>query len=147
MNRMKKLAVGLTAAVMMVGGAMTAMAANQAGTYFYLLRGGSYAAAPMGQDCVKNYTVSGKKVTLNLQKAEYTVGDQTYTGSISNAYIDKNGNGIYDSGDAILFEKGKTNKIVYSKNANSDGYTNFSITVDIPSYATKTFSVYVPDLN
>jgi|GEM_PF-3907601 hypothetical protein len=148
MKSMKKVAVGFTAAVMMVGGAMTAFAGTSS-TYFYLLRNGSYTAAPMGQDCVSDFTVSGNKVTLNLQEAEYVSNGQTYTGEITNAFIDKNNNNVYDKGvDTSLFVKGrKVNQIVYDKNPDAAGFTNFHITVDIPSFATKTFSVYAPDLN
>lgn len=127
---------------------MTAMA-NTTGTYFYLLKNGNYLAAPMGQTCVSDYTVSGSKVTLNLQEAEYVSNGQTYTGKITNAFIDNNENGVYDKGvDTSLFVKGRqVDQIKYNKDPDVAGYTNFSITVDIPSYATKTFSVYVPDLN
>lgn len=148
MISMKKAAVGLTAAVMMAGGAMTALAGT-ASTYFYLQRNGSYMAAPMGQDCVSDYTVSGNKVTLNLQEAEYVSNGQTFTGKITNAFIDNNNNNVYDKGvDTSLFIKGrKVNQIKFDKAPDAAGFTNFHITVDIPSFATKTFSVYVPDLN
>lgn len=147
MKILKRVAAGLTAAVMMAGGAMTAMA-NTTGTYFYLLRDGVYTPAPMGQNCVSGYTVSGNRVTLNLQEAKYENNGQTYTGKISNAFIDQNANGVYDKNvDTKLFVKGrKGDQIKYNKDPDAYGYTNFSITVDITSYATKTFRVYIPDL-
>lgn len=148
MRNLKRVAVGLTAAVMMVGGAMTAMA-NTTDTYFYLLRNGVYAPAPMGQDCVLDYNVSGDEVTLNLQDAEYESNGQVHTGRISNAFIDNNENGVFDEdSDTVLFvEDEDVDQIIYNKDPNAAGYTNFTITVDVDSAITKTFSVYVPDLN
>ncbi|MFR3729812.1 hypothetical protein [Lacrimispora sp.] len=148
MRNLKRIAVGLTAAVMMAGGAMTAMA-NTADAYFYLLKGGNYVAAPMGQDCVGSYDVSGDEVTLNLQEAKYVSNGQTYTGNIVKAFIDDNGNGVFDEDSELdLFREGENgNQIVYNKDPDAAGYTNFTITIDVDSAMTKTFSVYIPDLN
>lgn len=90
MKTLKRFAAVAMAGAMMAGSAMTAMAAT-VDDYFYVL-----GAAPMGQDCVEDKEVDGNRVTLFLQEATYNMGGTTYTGSITDAFIDSNGNGTHD---------------------------------------------------
>lgn len=148
MNKlMKKVAAVGLAGAMMVGGAMTALAA---GTYFYVYENGTFGAARMGQDCVASVEVEGDDVTLNLQDAEYG----SYKGRITSAFVDENGNGAFDDGETDLFDA-DLNAIVYDQDALAvvvDGteYANFCIQVTIvdnsnaPVYTHNAQSVYVP---
>lgn len=146
----KKFAVTMATAAMVAASAMTAMAATT--TYFYVYENGTFQAARMGQDCVKSVSVNDSEVTMALQAGEYTLGTTTFTGKITNAWIDQNENGVYDDDDEQIFSD---NVITYDQSdlaVNVDGtdYANFYIQVSIYNGSSetplmvKTQNTYVP---
>lgn len=147
---LKKFAVTMATAAMVAASAMTAMAATN---YFYVYENGTFGLARMGQDCVESVEVDGDKVTMQLQAGEYTLGTTTYTGKITNAWIDQDGDGVYDEdNDEQIFD---TDVITYDQSdlaTDVDGtdYANFYIQVSIYNgnaskpVMVKTQNTYVP---
>lgn len=128
---------------MVAASAMTAMAATN---YFYVYENGTFQAARMGQDCVESVEVDGDEVTMYLQEGSYG----TFTGSITDAWIDSNGNGKKDAGEISLYVKGD-NAIIYNQKElkttiNGNDYAEFNIEVSISGSMTmtKTQHTYVP---
>lgn len=146
----KKFAVSMATAAMVAASAMTAMAATT--TYFYVYENGTFQAARMGQDCVESVSVDGSEVTMELQAGEYTLGTTTFTGKITDAWIDRNENGVYDSGDEQIFSD---DVITYDQSdlavaVDGTDYANFYIQVSIYNGSSetplmvKTQNTYVP---
>lgn len=146
----KKFTVTMATAAMVAASAMTAMAATS--TYFYVYENGTFQAARMGQDCVKSVSVDDNEVTMKLQSGEYTLGTTTFTGKITNAWIDQNENGVYDSGDEEIFSD---DVITYDQSdlavaVDGTDYANFYIQVSIYNGSSetplmvKTQNTYVP---
>ncbi len=143
----KKFTVTMATAAMVAASAMTAMAATS--TYFYVYENGTFRAARMGQDCVESVEVDGDNVTMNLQSGSYG----SFTGAITNAWIDNDGDGAYDeSVDESIFD---ANVITYDQKTLAtevDGtdYANFYIQVSIyrgnsdTPLMVKTQNTYVP---
>ena len=89
---------------------------------------------------------------MALQAGEYTLGTTTFTGKITNAWIDQNENGVYDDDDEQIFSD---DVITYDQSdlaVNVDGtdYANFYIQVSIYNGSSetplmvKTQNTYVP---
>lgn len=147
---MKKVAAVGLAGAMMVGGAMTAMAA---GTYFYVYEDGVFGAARMGQECVASVEVDGDIVILNLQASDYDMGIATFEGVITDAFIDADGDLTYDEGveesifygDTIEYDQKQLKKTVEGTD-----YANFCIEVTVQTtsgtvvHVHNPQSVYVP---
>ncbi len=142
----KKFTVTMATAAMVAASAMTAMAATS--NYFYVYENGTFRAARMGQDCVESVEVDGDEVTMYLQDGSYG----SFTGAITNAWVDENGNGIYDADEKQLYDADE-NAIVYDQSALSttvdgDCYANFYIQVTIASNGVtvmeKTQNTFVP---
>lgn len=128
---------------MVAASAMTAMAATN---YFYVYENGTFGPARMGQDCVESVEVDGDEVTMYLQEGSYG----TFTGSITDAWIDSNGNGKKDAGEESLYYKDEK-AIIYDQEAlkttiNGNDYAEFNIEVSISGSMTmtKTQHTYVP---
>ncbi len=146
---LKKFAVTMATAAMVAASAMTAMAATN---YFYVYENGTFRAARMGQDCVESVEVDGDDVTMSLQAGSYKLGTIEFTGEITNAWVDENGNGTYDADEKLLYDADE-NAIVYDQSALSttvdgDSYANFYIQVTIASNGVtvmeKTQNTFVP---
>lgn len=148
MKTLKRFAAVAMAGAMMVGGAMTSMAAET--NYFYVYENGVFGPARMGQDCVESVTVRGSRVTMNLQDAQYG----SYAGRITNAFVDADNDMVYDEGETVLYNE-TSNAIVYNQNqlkttVEDEEYANFCIVVtivdseDAPVYEHNPQSVYVP---
>lgn len=142
----KKFAVTMTTAAMIAASTVTAMAATS--TYFYVYENGTFQAARMGQDCVKSVDVDGDDVAMYLQTGSYG----SFTGAITNAWVDSNGNGTYDDDEKQLYDADE-NAIIYDQSTLSttvDGksYANFYIQVTIKSNGVtvmeKTQNTFVP---
>lgn len=124
MKTLKRFAAVAMAGAMMAGSAMTAMAATPTSVppYFYLLWNADhdastpdeFAASPMGDECIADFSVDEDgNVTMLLQEMSYGGS----TGSISNAYIDSNGNGQEDEGESIVatWEDGIATSLAYNQ--------------------------------
>ena len=140
----KKFAVTMATAAMVAASAMTAMAATT--NYFYVYENGIFRAARMGQDCVAGVSKNGNTVTMSLKDGEYG----NFTGSITEAWVDTNGNGELDGKEKSLMNVDGT-AIVYDQSENTaeiNGtiYTNFTIEVSITGAMemTKVQHTYVP---
>ncbi len=153
----KKFAVTMATAAMVAASAMTAMAATT--TYFYVYENGTFRAARMGQDCVANVAVDENEVTMELQAGSYNIPYGTYAGdyvgTIEEAWIDNDGDGVFGSGDESLLE---SDVITYNQEelattVEGSSYANFYIEVKISKvlqdgtmedFAVKTQDTYVP---
>lgn len=142
----KKFAVTMTTAAMLAASTVTAMAATS--TYFYVYENGTFQAARMGQDCVKSVDVDGDDVAMYLQTGSYG----SFTGAITNAWVDSNGNGTYDDDEKQLYDADE-NAIIYdqstlSTTVDGESYANFYIQVTIKSNGVtvmeKTQNTFVP---
>ena len=142
----KKFAVTMTTAAMIAASTVTAMAATS--TYFYVYENGTFQAARMGQDCVKSVDVDGDDVAMYLQTGSYG----SFTGAITNAWVDSNGNGTYDDDEKQLYDADE-NAIIYDQSTLSttvggESYANFYIQVTIKSNGVtvmeKTQNTFVP---
>ena len=142
----KKFAVTMTTAAMIAASTVTAMAATS--TYFYVYENGTFQAARMGQDCVKSVDVDGDDVAMYLQTGSYG----SFTGAITNAWVDSNGNGTYDDDEKQLYDADE-NAIIYdqstlSTTVDGESYANFYIQVTIKSNGVtvmeKTQNTFVP---
>ena len=142
----KKFAVTMTTAAMVAASTVTAMAATS--TYFYVYENGTFQAARMGQDCVKSVDVDGDDVAMYLQTGSYG----SFTGAITNAWVDSNGNGTYDDDEKQLYDADE-NAIIYdqstlSTTVDGESYANFYIQVTIRSNGVtvmeKTQNTFVP---
>lgn len=142
----KKFAVTMTTAAMVAASTVTAMAATS--TYFYVYENGTFQAARMGQDCVKSVDVDGDDVAMYLQTGSYG----SFTGAITNAWVDSNGNGTYDDDEKQLYDADE-NAIIYdqstlSTTVDGESYANFYIQVTIKSNGVtvmeKTQNTFVP---
>lgn len=142
----KKFAVTMTTAAMIAASTVTAMAATS--TYFYVYENGTFQAARMGQDCVKSVDVDGDDVAMYLQTGSYG----SFTGAITNAWVDSNGNGTYDDDEKQLYDADE-NAIIYdqstlSTTVDGESYASFYIQVTIKSNGVtvmeKTQNTFVP---
>ena len=142
----KKFAVTMTTAAMIAASTVTAMAATS--TYFYVYENGTFQAARMGQDCVKSVDVDVDDVAMYLQTGSYG----SFTGAITNAWVDSNGNGTYDDDEKQLYDADE-NAIIYdqstlSTTVDGESYANFYIQVTIKSNGVtvmeKTQNTFVP---
>ena len=142
----KKFAVTMTTAAMLAASTVTAMAATS--TYFYVYENGTFQAARMGQDCVKSVDVDGDDVAMYLQTGSYG----SFTGAITNAWVDSNGNGTYDDDEKQLYDADE-NAIIYdqstlSTTVDGESYASFYIQVTIKSNGVtvmeKTQNTFVP---
>lgn len=142
----KKFAVTMTTVAMVAASTVTAMAATS--TYFYVYENGTFQAARMGQDCVKSVDVDGDDVAMYLQTGSYG----SFTGAITNAWVDSNGNGTYDDDEKQLYDADE-NAIIYdqstlSTTVDGESYASFYIQVTIKSNGVtvmeKTQNTFVP---
>ena len=123
----KKFAVTMATAAMVATSAMTAMAATN---YFYVVENETFGPARMGQDCVSFVSKKGNTVTMNLQTGSYG----SYSGAITDAWIDTDGDKVHDTNEQSLYDSTE-NAIVYNQkklaSTEYSGYANFCITVTI----------------
>lgn len=147
MRKLKRFALTLGTAVMVMGSAVTALAAAP---YFYVYEDGVFGEARMGQECVDYVEADGDDVLMYLQDASYG----PYSGRITNAFVDEDGDKEYDEDEQLLYVE-DDNVIAYDQSqlettVEGDSYANFCIVVtifdstDAPIYEHKPQSVYVP---
>ena len=153
MKTLKRFAAVAMAGAMMVGSAMTAMAAvSYDGPYFYTYWNADhdastpdeFAQSPMGDDCVKSFVVEDGIVTMEVGEMSYTIPNVgiTVSGSIATATV--NGENVVEDTD----EDGNAALIVYSQEENAvdmegGSYVEMELTFDVAG-GHSAYTVYIP---